>query len=636
MWARSLVVLHGLVLLWAACLAPSNAMAQTARFQIDYAYAQASPAASDPADLARASFIPYQDELILAFPESATWIRLTIHTREGSPGTTGRPANDDLYTLKIGPNILERVDLFEPTAAGWIQRTDHGFQSKRPYRCLDERHCFRLDRIDAPVTTVYLRIESASVLRVHADILGSQELMGTTVDRIRYVSTLLAIGVCLLGISLYLLALDRSVLMLCFVLFQGSNILGVASLNGLLGQWFTAAPVDLAAAAHASIIARTLTILVLCLAFMLQHKASRSYKVMSSSLIAASVADLALVAAGQRQLALQINLAVWTALPLVQIVGALSAQDIKPTIRWTFVLFNLMVAMLTAIVLKGLFFPTEVDAYFPVMKTFSDLRFNGLWVSLALFALVFMERRHQAQLRRAAFAALQLQAQANRQAESQLAERTSLIDILTHELKNPLGTIRFAVESLSHMLASSQDGQQRVRSIQTSVTRMDDLIVHVAHANKIELLAPGRQAGSLAAEPVALRVIENLGLESRVACRIQASATLAADPQLVSVILENLLKNADSYGSAAEPIELAIFSQPDGLTCIEVSNPVDPDAMPDPQRVFTRYYRHTHAQVHPGMGIGLSLIRSTAIKLGGAVDYRPGKDRVCFVVRIPG
>ena len=57
--------------------------------------------------------------------------------------------------------------------------------------------------------------------------------------------------------------------------------------------------------------------------------------------------------------------------------------------------------------------------------------------------------------------------------------------------------------------------------------------------------------------------------------------------------------------------------------------------MPDPKQVFTRYYRHTQSQVHPGMGIGLSLIRSAVTKLGGTVDYEPGNERATFIVRIP-
>ncbi len=635
MWGRPLAVLRGLLLLWAACCAPSSALAQSAPFQVDLAYLQESPDASHPDHFARATFIPSEGELVQTFPSSATWIRVTIQSPPISPGLESRAAHNDLYTLKIGPNILRRVDLFEPSADGWTKRTDHGFQSMRQYRCPDERHCFSLDRIDGPVKTVYLRVESAGIRRVDAEIVGPKELLLSTVDRIRSINTSLTIGVCLLCLSLYLLAADRSSLMLSFVLFQCSNILGLVSINGLLGHWFPVGPIDLTSAAYGTIVVRTLMILVLCLTLLHPHRISRIYTAMSIVLIALCAVDLLLVLIGQAQLALPINLIVWTALPLVQVFGAVSTQDLDPTLRRLFIFGNLLLLVLTVSAIKGLYFPTDVDAYLPGLRTLSDHRLNGLWVSVLLFSIVILERQHQAQVRKAAFAALQQRAEDNRNAELQLAERSSLIDMLTHELKNPLGTIRFAVGSLGHMLADNPDGQQRVKSIQACVTRMDTLIVHVAHANKIEQLTPRRQVQSIAAEPLALRLIENLGLEDRVSCRFHGSATLAADPEMIGVILENLLKNADTYGHAAEPIDLSISAQPDGWTCIEVSNSVHSDAMPDPDLVFTRYYRHTHAQVHPGMGIGLSLIRSTAIKLGGSVEYRPGTNRVSFIVRIP-
>jgi signal transduction histidine kinase len=629
------MVLYGLVLWWAACFVPSHAFANTAQFLVHLAYLQESPEVSHPDQLASAKFSPFEGELVQNFPSSATWIRVTIQFLQAPLSHEARVVRNDLYTLKVGPNILPRVDLFESSQDGWTQRTDHGFQSRRQYRCLDERHCFSLDQMSEPTKTLYLRVESAGNRRVQVEIEGTQELFVSTVDRIRTINASLTIGVCLLFVSMYLLAVDRSSLMLSFVLFQCSNILGLVSVNGLLAQWLPLGLTDLTFAAYGSLIMRTLMILLLCMTLLHPHKMSRTYTILSIVLFAMSLINLMLVLAGNAQVALPINFLVWIALPLVQVFGAVSTQDLHPTIRRLFIFGNVLLLGLITSAIKGLYFPTEIDAYLPGVRSLSDHRLNGIWVSLILFAVVVLERQHQAQVRKASLAALQRRAEDSRNAELRLAERSSLIDMLTHELKNPLGTIRFAVGSLGHMLAANPDGEQRVKSIQSCVARMDALIVHVAQANKIEQLTPRRQTQSIVAEPLALRLIEDLGLEDRVLFQIQGLATLAADPELVGVILENLLKNADTYGNASEPIELSISSQPDGWTCIEVSNSVHSDAMPDPDMVFTRYYRHSTAQAYPGMGIGLSLIRSTATKLGGSVEYRPRTNRVSFIVRIP-
>jgi signal transduction histidine kinase len=342
-----------------------------------------------------------------------------------------------------------------------------------------------------------------------------------------------------------------------------------------------------------------------------------------------------LVAAEQAQLALALNLATWVTLPLVQIYGAASARNLHPTLRRVFLAANVALVAITLAALKTLFWPEESDAHLLLFRSFNDVRLNGLWVSAVFFTVVILERRHQARVRQASFDALELEAQASRQAEAQLSERSSLIDMLTHELKNPLSTIRLAAESLGSRLAADEDSRRRVGAIQRCVTRMDTLIEHVAHANKIELLQPAPQGDPVAAQTIILAVIRQLGLDGRVASHVPPAATFAAEPQLIRVVFENLLKNASTYGLADKPIELSVSSQPDGTTRVVVSNGVAPGGMPDAEQIFTRYYRHTQSQVHPGMGIGLSLVRSTVVKIGGTIEYHPGNHRVTFIVRIP-
>lgn len=630
-----IAVLRVLAWLWAACLGPAMATAQTLPFQIETAYAQASSAASSPDDLALVTFTAYGGELIQAFPATATWIRLTITPRKALQVIQDSPPADDVHTLRIGPSNLQRIDVFEPSAAGWLQRTDQGFQSNREHRCLDGRHCFKLEPIDELASTVYVRVMSPGALRIHAEVLGSKELLSTTVQQIRMITRSLTICFCLLCLSIYLLAVDRSALMLTFVVFQCSIIVNTISLTGLLGETLMGRAIDLTLLAFGSIVGRTLMILLLCLTFLRQHQPTRAYLVTTAVLIATTATSLVLVAAEQAQLALALNLAVWVALPLVQIYGAASAGNLHPTLRRVFLAANVALVAITAVALKTLFWPEEYDTTLFFFRNFNDLRLNGLWVSAVFFAVVILERRHQTRVRQAAFDALQLEAQASRKAEAQLSERSSLIDMLTHELKNPLSTIRLAAESLGSRWGADKDSQRRVEAIQSCVTRMDTLIEHVAHANKIELLQPAPRGDMVAAQTVVATVIQQLGLEGRVASDVQPSATFAAESQLIRVVFENLLKNASTYGLAGERIELSVSLQPDCTTHIVVSNRVAPGRMPDPDQIFTRYYRHTQSQVHPGMGIGLSLVRSTVVKIGGTIEYRPGDHRVTFIVRIP-
>lgn len=638
MHARAVGAVRRLALFWLFCglcgLASASVTAQRALpFQVEIAHAQETAVAHSPADLSGLVFVPLEGELALAFPSSATWIRLQL--TQPTADSPSSPWGDDAYTLRVGPNILGRVDLFERVEGGWSSRTDEGFDSVRLHRCQDELHCFRITPFAAPAQTLYLRIQSSGVRRIQVEILGSQDLLVATVERVRGINTSLTLGACILALALYLLAVDRSALTLVFVLFQASIILGVICISGLMGRAWMFAAANLSTATYGSIVLRTLMISLLSLVFLHRHQPTQAYKAMSIAAIALSIVNLLLIAAERTQLALMMNLFTWTVSPLIQVYGAASARDFKPSIRLVFLSANGLLLLFTMAALNRIYGGWSADAYGPAFTSFNDLRLNGAWASSVFLAVVVLEHRHQEQRRLAAFSDMQRKAEANRQAAAQLSERKSLIDMLTHELKNPLGTIRFAVEALRTRMAHDDDGQQRVRNVQSCVTRMDKLIEHVALANKIELLEAPLYSAAVRVQPIVSELLQQLGLGGRVACRIQAAATVCGDPQLITVILENLLKNAQAYGRPEQPIELSIAMEPEGSTRLEMSNAVAAEAMPDPQRVFTRYYRHTQAQVNPGMGIGLNLVHSTVTKLGGTIDYRPGQGRVTFIVRIP-
>jgi signal transduction histidine kinase len=220
--------------------------------------------------------------------------------------------------------------------------------------------------------------------------------------------------------------------------------------------------------------------------------------------------------------------------------------------------------------------------------------------------------------------------------EDKLSERHALIDMLTHELKNPLGTIRFALASLKRQVSDEGDSRQRIQRIDASVNRMDDLIEHVARANKIERTGQMDRPESIPALEFVNELIQEFPEVDRFLVAIPEDAVFKADRQMLIVILENLLRNAYKYAAAEEKINVAVTTEVDaGTTSFEISNAVCVDQEPDEARLFERYYRHPSAQSQPGMGIGLSLVQSAAQKMGAQVLYRKENQRIIFTVRIP-
>jgi signal transduction histidine kinase len=124
--------------------------------------------------------------------------------------------------------------------------------------------------------------------------------------------------------------------------------------------------------------------------------------------------------------------------------------------------------------------------------------------------------------------------------------------------------------------------------------------------------------------------------------RVQISADPATnthtDPQLLSVIVSNLIDNALKYGNNHTPVLLRLEpdrgSRKNGLRIV-VTNAPGGAGVPDPKMVFKKYYRAPGAHGKTGSGLGLHISDGFATMLGGQLRYVPTPDAVEFTLWIP-
>lgn len=72
-----------------------------------------------------------------------------------------------------------------------------------------------------------------------------------------------------------------------------------------------------------------------------------------------------------------------------------------------------------------------------------------------------------------------------------------------------------------------------------------------------------------------------------------------------------------------------------GTFIFKVVNLVESNNLPDPDRLFTRYYRHSNNTTIPGMGIGLSIVRTAADLIGGEVKHSIVDQQISFTFEMP-
>ena len=94
------------------------------------------------------------------------------------------------------------------------------------------------------------------------------------------------------------------------------------------------------------------------------------------------------------------------------------------------------------------------------------------------------------------------------------------------------------------------------------------------------------------------------------------------------------MANAAKYGEPLKDICIRVDTQ-DEATVFQISNSVLASHLPDPAKLFQRYYRHDSVQALPGLGLGLSLVQAAAEKIGAVVNFSIEENTITFTLKVP-
>jgi signal transduction histidine kinase len=193
-----------------------------------------------------------------------------------------------------------------------------------------------------------------------------------------------------------------------------------------------------------------------------------------------------IVLAGYVNFALKLNLFFFALNPFLQFYGVYQSKHIPSKIQKILLsgyAIYIAIVSLGLMMVFGFNTPFQDSAIF---RQVADWRLNGASIGIVIFWVVFTEQASREALKASELIALRMEAAQAKANEEKLTDRHTLIDILTHELKNPLGTIKFALASLRRNVVNDDDSSRRFKHIDLCVGRMNALIEHVARSSKID------------------------------------------------------------------------------------------------------------------------------------------------------
>ncbi len=216
-------------------------------------------------------------------------------------------------------------------------------------------------------------------------------------------------------------------------------------------------------------------------------------------------------------------------------------------------------------------------------------------------------------------------------AEQTALHRGDLVDLASHELRNPLAILSLAAEmleaeasvlgelSLQESAAAARAAAGRAEALVSELldlSRMDAQRLHLA-LGPVRLEPAIDDAIALTSSHWGDRPVNRTG-------PALGEGLVIADPGRLDIVLRNMVDNAFKYSPEGTPVSIAVEAERDDEVAVTVSDEGPGIPVADRTAVFDRFRRGEATANVGGLGIGLHLSRELARRMGGELTLLPG------------
>ena len=221
-----------------------------------------------------------------------------------------------------------------------------------------------------------------------------------------------------------------------------------------------------------------------------------------------------------------------------------------------------------------------------------------------------------------------------------IAERDEFLSLTTHEIKNPLTSIRGYLELAEDALQSSSIEEARsslevVKSEASKIQRFAEDLLEVSRMGVGKFTIKFEETDLSA---IVSQVVQRYAdtSEQEIDLKLTKAPTLLGDPTRLGQAVENLVSNAVKYSPEKSRIEVALEAEDDEVVVRvrDHGRGIPPNKLP---LIFERFYRvEESGGTVKGTGLGLFITREIVRAHGGniRVDSREGEGTE-FIIELP-
>jgi len=630
-----------------------NVVQAQVQFEQSFYYDETTKLTID--DVNGIDFQPFSDDLRQGIFKGSTWIKVVI-SKSKDFDRISREYNVFPLVVGLGNFNLDHIEMYEAVNGLWTKQVVDHINLQRPRICNDDLHCFNLKThlINPEFETVYLKIDTQSFRTLHVEVRPQNLLASSSIVRVFRISTTLAFGFCLFLLAFIFYAIERSQFLLAFALFELSIISYLYVSSGINYNLFDihfhiftfALPLTL-------FNLRLILFIWLCYLAIVDYSPSRQYVLLCKGCLFLAIVALLLPVADLRSQSLELNLCTQALVVILNIYAVFHCKKIPFNIKYILLtgygvyLFLFFFGLMYSV---G-WFEFVLHQYIG-FRNYYDFRLNGMPIGIVVFSIVVIQILTSKKNAYQALADAKINEAKVFYLNEKLAEREDMAEVLSHEVKNPLSTIRFASNSIQNNATVGSDLHARATVINRSASRIDDLINQVYLSNQLDKKIFQDEVSDINLSDFFIELVGEFNAMHRFNLEIPIDLSIKSNEFLLNTIFTNLIGNSIKYASPNSIIDVSVFlkdqiigdssmSPRSGGGLIDqnivflISNEVESLSLPDPEKVFQRYYRHDNFLTKPGMGIGLNIVKSATDLLNGTISYSVSNSIVSFNVEIP-
>lgn len=258
---------------------------------------------------------------------------------------------------------------------------------------------------------------------------------------------------------------------------------------------------------------------------------------------------------------------------------------------------------------------------------------KSVYVLLLIGFVLFIVQSYKNRLQ--LHSSLALEKENTRRQQELNEERLKFYTNITHELRTPLTLILGPLEDLQCDATASPGQQKKLSLIHKNTIRLLNLVRQILEFRKTETqnkkLCVVQSDIEEKVREIGIKYKElNRNPDVEFEMNIETENTrLYFDPEVITIILDNLLSNAFKYthqGKVALTLRSLRIDGIDYTEC-EVSDTglgIPPEDVP---HIFDRYYQSNREKKVPGFGIGLALVRNLVDLHEGTILVESQPDR---------